>query len=77
MKMEVLVGVDVVEGKTSCTKRIELRSDLPCQLTSNSRQKEKPGSSSCHIRIERTARTHEIWYLFWRQNGKTVDKNEM
>ena len=75
--MEMLVGVDVVEGETGCAKRLELRPDLPRQLTSDLRQKEKTGSSARHIRVERGARADETRDFCRWQKGKAVDKNEM
>jgi len=75
--MEMLVGVDVVKEETGCAKRLELRPDFPRQLTSNLRQKEKTGSSSRHIRVERGARAHETRDFCRWQNGKAVDENEM
>ena len=71
------MGVDVVKEETGCAKRLELRPDFPRQLTSNLRQKEKTGSSSRHIRVERGARAHETRDFCRWQNGKAVDENEM
>jgi len=75
--MHMLVGVHVVEGKTSRAKRLELCSDLLCKLTSNSRQKEKPDSSARHIWIEHAISAYEVRNLCSRQRRNTIDQNEV
>jgi hypothetical protein len=59
----MLVGVYVVERKTSRTKRLELCSDLLCELISDMGQKEKPDGGTRHNRIERAISSHEATNL--------------
>ncbi len=58
-------------------KRLKLRPDLHRKLVSNSRQKEEPSGGTRHIRIELTVPADETGNLASRQNGTSVDENQM
>jgi hypothetical protein len=74
MKVNVLVGVDVIERQTGCAERFELRPDLHRELLANLRNNSKPDAGASHVPIEFTLLADELRDLDLRQNGMTVDE---
>ena len=73
----MLMGVYVVEAKTSRAKRLELCSDFLYELISNSRQKEISEGGTRHIRIERAISAYEAKNLCPRESRNAVHQDKV
>jgi hypothetical protein len=77
MKLHVLVRVHVIERQASRAKCFELSPDLLPELSAYLRQQEKPYASAPKVPIEFAVAADEPPDLLVRQNGPTIDQDQM
>src|SRR5215472_18422638 len=75
MDMHVLVRIHVIEPQTGRTKRFELRLNFSCELTSNSRHKEKPDTGAGHVSVEFATSADDLRDFGPLQNRPPIDKD--
>jgi hypothetical protein len=75
--MHVPVGIRMVERQTGRAERLELRANLLRKLLPHLRQAEKPHPCAPQVAIELIPLANEPPDLFLRQNGTTIDQDQM